>query len=105
MPNFVRCSSEFGRWVQTMSAETNEPMTVILDRIMARYKELEVRVKELEDVGNINRKPVESRANGGSESRSKQAGKSSGKSGKASRGSGKKQEWVAGVEGLLPDPD
>ena len=51
MPNFVRCSSEFGRWVQTLSSESNEPMTVVLDRIMARYKELEIKIKEMENEG------------------------------------------------------
>ena len=75
MPNFIRCSSEFGRWVQTQAAEANEPMTVVLDRIMAELNERRAKdeSKRTEE-GDKSGSPKRARATKKRDTKAKQSG-------------------------------
>ena len=82
----IRVSNEAYQKLLRLQADDGNSMSIFMDRLIARYGDLEDETKRTES-GNKGRSQKRTR-------------KSGGKSRGADKGSGE-QKWVAGIEGLV----
>ena len=81
----IRVSNETYQILLELQAKDGNSMSIFMDRLMARYKELE----------DAERSQDRERTEGGDKKRTRKTAGKSGKKGKSSR------EWLLGIEGLV----